>query len=234
MHNDNKMNSKIDHLVVGATTLRQGVKYVQTQLGVDIPPGGVHQKMGTHNHLMQLGEKLFLEVIAINPGIPRPARPRWFGLDDPHIRRSLAAEPRLLAWVVNTPDIASVLHRSQFCFGRAEPISRGKLSWLFGLPDDGRLLAGGLIPYIMQWHGLQHPAGAMQDRGCRFEALSLYHPEPDWLRTILEPIGINGQVQIKRLTDDETPYMIATIKTPGGLKLLSSEAPQLAHGELKE
>lgn len=217
------MNTCIDHLVIGAESLQQGVEYVQTQLGVDIPFGGVHPKMGTHNHLMQLGEALFLEVIAINPDLPQPATPRWFGLDDPHIRRSLARQPRLLTWVVNTTEIKSLITEADFCFGQADLISRGELSWLFGLPDDGRILAGGMLPYLMQWHSTQHPAGNMADRACRFESLSLYHPRPEWLASILESIGIKAQIDIQPLPENMTPYMIARIKTPRGVKQLSSK-----------
>ena len=217
------MNTHIDHLVIGAESLQQGVEYVRTQLGVEIPFGGAHPKMGTHNHLMQLGENLFLEVIAINPDIPSPARPRWFGLDDPHLRHSLLKQPRLLAWVVNTPDIKTLIDQAKFDFGQPELISRGELSWLFGLPDDGRLLAGGMLPYLMQWHSTHHPAGAMPDRACRLETLSIYHPRPAWLARILDSIGINAQIQIQPLPDNATPYMLASIKTPGGIKPLSSK-----------
>jgi len=56
----------LDHLVIAASSLEQGVDYVRKMLGVDIPFGGVHSAMGTHNHLMQLGNSVFLEVIAIN------------------------------------------------------------------------------------------------------------------------------------------------------------------------
>ena len=45
-----------DHLTVAALTLEQGIAYVQRALGVAIPPGGTHPLMGTHNHLMRLGD----------------------------------------------------------------------------------------------------------------------------------------------------------------------------------
>jgi TusA-related sulfurtransferase len=38
--------------------------------------------MGTHNCLMQLGEAMFLEIIATDPAAS-PQRRRWFALDDP-------------------------------------------------------------------------------------------------------------------------------------------------------
>jgi len=47
------MQTRIDHLVIGAADLTQGIDYVKECLGVDMPYGGEHEKMGTHNHLMQ-------------------------------------------------------------------------------------------------------------------------------------------------------------------------------------
>src|SRR6185312_3978330 len=87
----------LDHLTVAALSLDEGVAHVRRALGVEIPPGGAHPIMGTHNHLMQLGNSVFLEVIAPDPGVT-PQRPRWFGLDDPDMHRRLACSPRLLTW----------------------------------------------------------------------------------------------------------------------------------------
>jgi hypothetical protein len=85
-----------DHLVIGAASLRQGVDWVEGKLGVAMPPGGSHPRMGTHNHLTALGPDSCLEVIAVDPAAEPPARPRWFALDDPAERARLEARPRLL------------------------------------------------------------------------------------------------------------------------------------------
>lgn len=77
------MAVNLDHLVIGAETLEQGVAFVERELGMRIPVGGIHELTGTHNHLMRLGESLFLEVIAFNPTGKAPQQPRWYGLDDP-------------------------------------------------------------------------------------------------------------------------------------------------------
>ena len=77
-----------DHLTVAALTLEQGVAHIERALGVVIPAGGAHPLMGTHNHLMRLGEGAFLELIAPDPAVT-PQRVRWFGLDDPAMRKSL-------------------------------------------------------------------------------------------------------------------------------------------------
>jgi hypothetical protein len=216
------MSTRIDHLVIGARELAHGIAYVKAQLGVDMPFGGEHEKMGTHNHLMQLGSELFLEVIAINPEKQSPRRPRWFGLDDPHVRQTLNRQPALLTWVVNTHDINRLLQQASVPSGHAEPVSRGDLSWYFGIPEDGRLLAGGLLPYLMQWQVDRHPAKQMADRGCRLQALHLHHPSPEWLRAALESIHADSLVEIHPLDAQATPFLEAWIATPDGPRVLSS------------
>ncbi|MEE9446458.1 MAG: VOC family protein [Arenicellales bacterium] len=213
----------IDHLVIGATTLAQGVTYVKEQLGVDIPKGGVHTTMGTHNHLMQLGESLFLEVIAINPDGKSPKQPRWYGLDDPYVRKQLAEQPRLLTWVVNTPDIKMLTQKTFFSFGGITPVSRGNLNWLFGLPQDGRLFAAGLLPYLIEWQTDKHPAHKMPDLGCSLHGLQLHHANTPWLETVLTSIEANDLITIRPLAPHQAPYIEAKIRTPLGIKTLSSK-----------
>ena len=72
----------LDHLVVVAPDLAEGVAHVRDCLGLAMPEGGRHEAMGTRNHLLRLGDALFLEVIAVDPEAPAPPRARWFGLSD--------------------------------------------------------------------------------------------------------------------------------------------------------
>ena len=212
--------TKIDHLVVGAANLSAGVEYVNGLLGVDMPYGGEHEKMGTHNHLMQLGSRLFLEVIAINPQALKPDRCRWYGLDDPEIQLEIKNQPRLLTWVVNTKDISALIRSKLFDFGKPELISRSHLSWYFGLPDDGRLFEGGTLPYIIQWNTNQHPAVKMANLKCKFKSLDIYHPDTEWLGEVLTSIGALELVNLYQTA--KPAHFIANIETPQGLKQLSS------------
>ena len=216
------MQTKIDHLVIGAGSLAQGVAYVRERLGVDMPFGGVHKKMGTHNHLMQLGNDIFLEILAINPDMEPPPRPRWFSLDDAFIRQQIKVKPTLLTWVVNTQNIKGLLRQAGFSMGTTECVTRGNLSWYFGLPEDGRLLAGGMLPYAIEWQTEPHPSANMADLGCRFHRLEIHHPYPQWLESMLTSIGASDLVTIKTLAKNDTPYMIAHIDTPDGVKKLYS------------
>lgn len=216
------MQTQIDHLVIGARTLTEGVNYVKDLLGVDMTYGGVHPKMGTHNHLMQLGNDAFLEIIAVNHDSEPPYRPRWFGLDDAFIRQQIEQQPSLLTWVVNTQSIEDLMRQSTVSLGKAELISRGNLNWYFGLPDDGRLLAGGMLPYAIEWQTDKHPSANMADLGCRLSGLEIYHPYPQWLQSALSSIGALELVNVNPLSKNEVPYMIAQINTPDGVKELSS------------
>lgn len=216
------MKVALDHLVIGAKTLQQGVEYVKTYLGVDIPKGGNHPTMGTHNHLMSLGNGCFLEVIAIDPLGAPPQKPRWYGLNDPFVQAKIEKQPQLLTWVVNTTDIHTFQTKSSVSFGSPEPVSRGNLHWHFGVPDDGRLLAGGMVPYVIQWHTTPHPSTNMQDMGCSLQKLQIYHPQPDWIASILTAIEVNHLVEIHSLSTEKTPYLVAHIQTPSGIKTLHS------------
>jgi Glyoxalase-like domain len=216
------MKVQLDHLVVAAKDLQQGVAYIKEELGVSMPYGGLHPKMGTHNHLIQLGNRSFLEVIAINPDLPKPLSPRWFGLDDPLILASLTESPRLVSWVVNCDDIYNVIQNAACSFGKPELINRGELSWHFGLPSDGRLLAGGLLPYLIQWHGEDHPSEKMVDVGVELVSLEIYHQYPDWLENILNSINANKLVTVSRIPSHGNSSIKAVFSTPKGPKELRS------------
>ena len=45
----------IDHIVITAPSLADGMEYVHRALGVVPEPGGGHPRMGTHNALLKLG-----------------------------------------------------------------------------------------------------------------------------------------------------------------------------------
>jgi len=217
------MSTQLDHLVIAAETLEQGVDYVRSELSVEIPKGGFHKTMGTYNHLMQLGDGSYLEVIAIDPDAILPDQPRWFGLDDALMRESLRQQPRLITWVINTTEIEKLNRASPFSIGTPTEFSRDNLRWQIALPGDGRLLASGLLPYIIQWHSKPHPSLEMADLGCRLRSLEIHHNRPNWLSSMLKTIGADHLVSIHALPDGESAYLSANIETASGVKVLTSQ-----------
>jgi hypothetical protein len=215
-------NTNIDHLVIGAANLEQGVAFVRECMGVDVPFGGIHEKMATHNHLMQLGGGVFLEVISVNHETEPPNRPRWYGLDDLYVRKQIEIQPMLLTWVVNTRNIHKLIQQATFKLGEPELLNRGDIKWYFSLPEDGRLLASGILPYAIEWHTKNHPSQRMADLGCRLLSLEVYHSNIDWLMPALDSIGVMSLVKVNALNKNEAPYLKAKISTPHGIKVLSN------------
>jgi hypothetical protein len=64
---------KLDHLTVIAPTLSEAVSHVRDCLGLDVPFGSRHDYMGTHNHRLQLGNSVYLEIVALDPDGNDPA-----------------------------------------------------------------------------------------------------------------------------------------------------------------
>ena len=70
MTNAPPLASHIDHLVVAAASLDDGVRWCEKTLGITPGPGGEHPLMGTHNRLFTIATvqhpKAYFEIIAIN------------------------------------------------------------------------------------------------------------------------------------------------------------------------
>ena len=86
-------HAEVDHLVVLATTLNEGVAWCEATLGLTPGPGGQHALMGTHNRLFSIASAgypaAYFEIIAIDPGATPPARRRWFDMDDVALRERI-------------------------------------------------------------------------------------------------------------------------------------------------
>jgi Glyoxalase-like domain len=123
------LKSQIDHIVVVAHTLEQGVAWCEATLGITSETGGEHPQFGTHNRLFKIATPNFplayFEIIAIKnsatnniavKAINTPANSqkisknevknsRWFDMDDAALQAAVAKEPRLVHFVAQTDDI---------------------------------------------------------------------------------------------------------------------------------
>ncbi|HTD04737.1 VOC family protein, partial [Undibacterium sp.] len=165
----------------------------------------------------RLGESVYLEVIAVDPGAPAPGRPRWFGLD----ALQPGSPPRLATWVVRSDDIAAGNAASSEALGKIEPMSRGALNWQITVPEDGSLSLGGTAPALIQWEAGAHPASRMPDLGLTLTRLELFHPEPERVSALLSSLDMDGPLVVTALAPGQAPYPAAHIQTPQGLRILS-------------
>jgi glyoxalase-like protein len=211
---------QLDHLVVTASDLAAGVSWVESILGVAPQTGGEHQRMATHNALLRLGDSTYLEVIAPNPAVLRPDQPRWFELD----RLSADELPKLATWVARTDDINAATTACRFDFGDVQPMSRGSLNWLITIPAQGALLAGGVIPMLIEWRIAKHPAAALEDKGCALRQLELFHPNLEAVTKILDCLEMRSEVVIHPVAIGTRPDLVAHIDTPQGLRSIGSSS----------
>jgi len=212
--------TRIDHLVVTAPVLDAGAAWVRASLGTECRPGGRHERMGTHNRLLRLGDDVYLEVIAADPAASPPGRPRWFDLDN----LASGAAPRLATWVARTQDINAASAASPERLGSVEPMSRGDLSWRLTIPPDGSLPLNGAAPLLIQWDTADRPATRLPGDGIALLRLEVTHPEPDRVWRVLTAVGFAGPVVLQRA---DTIMLTAEIRTPDGVRRLTS-------GELSE
>jgi hypothetical protein len=211
--------TNLDHIAVIAPDLGAGVAWLRDVLGVEAPRGGAHPQMGTHNHLLRLGQDIFVEVIAIDPAGPHPSHRRWFGLDDRDaVTRHWHAGRRLRGYVARCPDLAATIGAQADTFGAPMPISRGDRHWSFAVRADGELPHGGALPCLMDWGGRGTPAPTMADFGLRLQTLLVETPNPDAVHAALDAIGMVRKPEIRRGPEVR---LSATIATPQGVRVLT-------------
>jgi hypothetical protein len=210
----------VDHLVVAARSLEEGVAWCEGTLGVTPGPGGKHAFMGTHNRLLKIATEAYpqayFEIIAIDPDAPPPSRPRWFGLD----ALDLSEGPRLIHWVGRSPMLD--MHRWGLITVGCQPgdpinASRetpgGLLSWQILVRADGALENGGALPTLIQWRGT-HPTEAMPDSGVTLQSLAINGPS-ERAREVLRLRGVS-------VATSPAPALRAVLRTPKGDVTLES------------
>lgn len=216
--------SELDHIVIAAASLDAGMAWVEEKLGVAPVPGGQHAAMGTHNALLRLGPRCYLEVIAIDPAGQRPSRPRWFSLDEPDMQARLAASPALVTWVVRTPSLAAACARVPD-LGEIMPMTRNAFRWRISVPDSGSLAWGGILPTAIQWEAgddgaVHHPCDVLPESGCELASLKLSHPAAvlgtSGIVALFRELKIAGPVDLK----PGPKSLEAVIRSPRGETVL--------------
>ena len=195
------MNAALDHLVVAAVTLDEGVAWCEATLGITPGPGGQHPLMGTHNRLFSIASPGFpfayFEIIAIDAQAPAPARHRWFDLDDAAQQTRLRREgPQLVHWVARVDDASAAVAALQAqgidrgeVIAASRPTPLGLLQWQITVRPDGQRLFDGLLPTLIQW-GAVHPATSMPDSGVTLVSVEFQHPQAQALASACHAIGL--------------------------------------------
>jgi hypothetical protein len=199
----------IDHLIWVVPDLYWGMGEIERRLGVRPAVGGRHRNLGSHNALLALGGDTYLEIMAADPGLPRPARGRLFGLDD-------LAGPRLATWVLRCEAIearTAQAAREGLDLGAIHAGSRERpdgtvVAWKISDPYAERLQ--GMVPFLIAWGNTLHPARSAPAGG-RLAALRIGHPDPEAVRRALASLAVALPVHYAA-----RPELTATIAGPKG------------------
>lgn len=210
---------KVDHLTVIAPTLFEGVLHVQNCLDLEVPFGTRHEYMGTHNHRLQLGNSVYLEIVAFDPEGTAPSRPRWFGLDNQEkVRSDWNEGRRLRGWVANTQSMDFVVSTHGAIFGDKIPLPTMNPTFDFTIPNDGSLPLDGAAPSIIDHRGDSSYVASIPDLGARLRLLTLEHPNSIAIKTLYRELSIMHPLVIVQAP--KVRYR-ALIETPTGLKELT-------------
>jgi hypothetical protein len=204
--------SLLDHVLLGCNDLDRGIDFVQQHTGVRAAFGGVHPGRGTHNALLSLGQRRYLEVIAPDPQqehVEPFAKLQVDGLKE-------LASPRLIGWAAHLGDLekfAIRLQEASIPFVGPRPGSRqrpdGKLlQWkTLNLKDD----KGGLLPFFIEWSASSLHPSADAPKGCKITNFGAVTPSTAELTKIVTQLQLDLPVSFR-----DKPALQATIVGPKG------------------
>lgn len=224
----------LDHLVVVAASLDEGVTWCERTLGVTPGVGGEHPLMGTHNRLLRIDTPTwpgaYLEIIAINTEAKRQESAhakRWFDMDFAPFMASIARNgPQLAHWVARVPDVERAVRQlAQLGIDRGAPVvasratPHGELRWRITIRPDGARLFDGCLPTLIEW-GEVHPVANMAASGIALQEFRLEHPQASLLSSALRSVGLPS-VEAR---PSKVAGLQVTLQTPRGPVLLTSQA----------
>ena len=204
----------IDHFVLGVADLEDGVEFIAAATGVEPAVGGCHPALGTHNALVSLGPRRYLEILA-----PDPTQD---ALVDALAMLPQLTTPALVKWAAATDnaDRARELLRAHgFQVAAVESGSRtradGKeLHWR----QAGFLASSGLeIPFVIEWGRTSLHPGDDSPGGLEVARFTLQSPQAEVLADLCAALETPLLIE-----DSSVAAMELVLDTPRGQVKLTS------------
>ena len=95
---------KLDHIVLGSLTLEEGTEFLENILQAKLSDIGYHKDMGTHNRVIRISEKVYIEVVAIDPKRKNLNNRKWFNLHNSNLQSKLKISPQIIGYVIENKD----------------------------------------------------------------------------------------------------------------------------------
>lgn len=194
---------RIDHFVVGIPELQKGIDEFFKAAGVKPVLGGKHPFFGTHNALVSLGYRLYLEILAPLPG-----------LDTGIYAKLNKLTP--LSWAVSTDSIEDLKEKLKKQGFESTDIIPGFRT----TPDGSKLEWSALmilkpaikgVPFFIQWKGKSIHPSKNSPPGCKLKTFEILTPTARELKRLLAVLSI-------RLKVKQSPFtkLLIILKSPKG------------------
>jgi hypothetical protein len=201
----------IDHIICAAPDLLAAIDDLEERFGVRAQPTGKHVGLGTHNALLALGGRTYLEIIAPHVEQPPPSTHRPFGLDG-------ISTAGLVAWALPCDDIdAGIAHARSRGYDPGDAVDMQRIAptgsvvhWRMTL----NAFEGGPLPFLIAWGATEHPSRSAP-HGLTLDSFEIEHPDPAQITPILAALGADIDVR-----PASHFALVAQIRGPHGVKKL--------------
>jgi hypothetical protein len=184
------VNEFLDHVIWACDDLELGSRRFEALTGVTPRYGGTHASGLTHNALVSLGPRCYLEILAPT-GPPSPKDDGWTRL------ARTGGEPRIITYCLRSSRALSELAQIAEGLGapKAQVLNNGRvtpagvnLKWQWVAPAFERF--GLAFPFFIDWLDSPHPAAMAQTSAdIELERFAVGHPHADELQRSLSQLG---------------------------------------------
>ena len=203
----------LDHIVFGSFTLDEGTKFVENILQAKLSEIGYHKDIGTHNRVIRISEKVYLEVIAIDPKTSKLNNRKWFNLDNSKLQSKLKKSPQVIGYVIENDDVSITKYYDPFFES-----SRDIYKWQFAMPTfknnilDSEIIEAGMIPSLISWKS-DKPVYQMKKN--QFELISLeieLSKSQEHFNTFFKTFGQIDYVSVSMSTEEHSSIFKLKLK----------------------
>jgi hypothetical protein len=184
------VNEFLDHIIWACDDLERGSRRFEALTGVAPQYGGAHASGLTHNALVSIGHRSYLEILAPT-GPPSAKDDAWSRL------ARTGGEPRILTYCLRSARPLSELAQLAEGMGapKAQVLNNGrvtpegvKLNWQWVAPAFEQY--GLAFPFFIDWLESPHPAAMAQTPGnIQLKHFAVGHPRADELQRSLSLLG---------------------------------------------
>ena len=204
---------KLDHIVLGSLTLEEGTEFLENILQAKLSDIGYHKDMGTHNRVIRISEKVYIEVVAIDPKRKNLNNRKWFNLHNSNLQSKLKISPQIIGYVIENNDRNINKYYDPFF-----EASRDSYKWQFAMPTfknnilDSEIIEAGIIPSLISWKS-DKPVYQMKKN--QFELISLeirLSESQKYFNTFFKSFGEIEYVSVSMTKEEETSIFKLKLK----------------------